>query len=824
MAYLCFVCELQSATISGHCMHIRLMHPTVNLSKYYCCHCPKTYETLQCLRKHLKSKHPDDQPLLAQPVHEPEPELVEPGVVVNIDEVDFFNEENLENEVVNNVNLPGQPSVEAFQTALYDCTLVLAAKLYSVPSLNRSRIQEILNLTSDFTSSGFLDVLENKVNFMLRDYQGPQKDLHDLKCMFSSMHESLLGLETERKRLNAFKDSNCFVQPEAFYIGVGEVLKFVNGQRTRIPVNLNGQYINVPSVLKKFFELPGVFQATINNIQKLQNSETFTNLIQSPLWEKIERECFPNRLVIPLVFYFDDAEPNNQTGSHSGDNSLGLIYYFVPCLPQHLLSQLEYIFVASVFLTDHQKRRNEETFRILVNDLKMLETTCIEIQINDVIHTVFFAVALIIGDNKGVNGITGFVECFRANHFCRLCKVHRDVTETQTRENIHMLRDPLNYDADVTLDDVPSTGIKRKCIWNELLSYHCTVNRALDLMHDFFEGICHYDLSLILLCLIDRQYFTLETLNDRVKFFDFGIESGNRVTLITMEHLRKDKFKMSASEMFCFARNLGLMIGDLVPEGNEYWSLYIKLVEILDIVTAPFFERDSAVYLTTLIAEHHQIYLNVFNQRLKPKFHLALHIPRIMLDIGPLINVWCMRMEGKHRPVVKIPANSQPNRVNPPLTIAMRYSLSLAAKFLGEKSFPPEVIFHTDESLLRNAVNFNDFREVLPDGYADGISVKNVNICGTLYDTGMVLVFTYQHDLPVFGRIEHFVKPLGEEKCFFILKAYKTVGYSDHMHCFAVRPPNAHYFISYDDLVSFYPTKCRVGCDNNLYITFRHVL
>ncbi|KAK3923519.1 Sulfate adenylyltransferase, partial [Frankliniella fusca] len=162
---------------------------------------------------------------------------------------------------------------------------------------------------------------------------------------------------------------------------------------------------------------------------------------------------------------------------------------------------------------------------------------------------------------------------------------------------------------------------------------------------------------------------------------------------------------------------------------------------------------------------------------------VALHIPRIMRNIGPLINVWCMRMEGKHMPVVKIPANSQPNSVNPPLTIAMRYSPSLAAKFLGEKSFPPEVIFHTDESLLRNAENFNDFRDVLPDGYADGISVKNVNICGTLYDTGMALVFTYQHDLPVFGRIEHFVKPLGEEKCFFVLKAYKTVGYSNHKFC-----------------------------------------
>ncbi|KAE8746835.1 hypothetical protein FOCC_FOCC006474 [Frankliniella occidentalis] len=92
-----------------------------------------------------------------------------------------------------------------------------------------------------------------------------------------------------------------------------------------------------------------------------------------------------------------------------------------------------------------------------------------------------------------------------------------------------------------------------------------------------------------------------------------------------------------------------------------------------------------------------------------------------------------MRMEGKHRPIVKIPANSQPNRVNPPLTIAMR-----------------------------------DFLDILSDGNADGMSVESVNICGTSYDKGIALAFSYQHDLPVFGKIEQFVKPLWEDKCFLL--------------------------------------------------------
>lgn len=350
MPYSCFMCEVQSETVAGHCLHIRFMHSATILT-FYCCHCPKVYSTLQCLRKHLNEKHPDNQPpRVVPPVHVPvEAEPNEPELDV------FLNEELDFNVNVEPINVP-EPSVQDFQMAIYESSLALAAKLYSDPSLNRARIQDILNLSSDFMSSGFLDVVENKLNFMLRDYQGPQKDIDDIRLMFSSMHDSLKGLNTERQRLNAFKDSNCYVEPQSFYIGVGEVLKLINGERTRVNIDLTGQYIKIPLILKKFFQLPGVFHATLDNIQKLKNSDKFTNIVQSPLWERIERELFDGKIVIPLVLYFDDAEPDNQTGSHSGDHSLGLLYYFIPCLPQHLLSQLEYIFVASIFLRIRQIR------------------------------------------------------------------------------------------------------------------------------------------------------------------------------------------------------------------------------------------------------------------------------------------------------------------------------------------------------------------------------------------------------------------------------------------------------------------------------------
>lgn len=106
---------------------------------------------------------------------------------------------------------------------------------------------------------------------------------------------------------------------------------------------------------------------------------------------------------------------------------------------------------------------------------------------------------------------------------------------------------------------------------------------------------------------------------------------------------------MSASELWCFAKYLGLIIGDLVPKDSEIWELYIILNKILNIVTAESIGPDCHIILKSLIDEHHQLYMKVMDTNLKPKHHHLLHYPMVMKKVGPLINIWSMRYEAKHR-------------------------------------------------------------------------------------------------------------------------------------------------------------------------------
>jgi len=220
-----------------------------------------------------------------------------------------------------------------------------------------------------------------------------------------------------------------------------------------------------------------------------------------------------------------------------------------------------------------------------------------------------------------------------------MCKQHRDEMATTTVVDHSILRTLQSYSDDVNMQALEMTGIKQKCVWEAIPSFSFISSICFDIMHDLFEGVCSYDLALIIRHLVYfKKFLSLETLNNRIFYFDYGpTESGNAVPRINREHLLSGKLKFSATEMLCFVRYFGLMIGDLIPNEDDCWLLYIKLKSIVDIVTAPYVNIRSLNYLATLISEHHKMYLSAFpDMTLKPKHHYMLHYRQIMRNVGPL--------------------------------------------------------------------------------------------------------------------------------------------------------------------------------------------
>ena len=88
-----------------------------------------------------------------------------------------------------------------------------------------------------------------------------------------------------------------------------------------------------------------------------------------------------------------------------------------------------------------------------------------------------------------------------------------------------------------------------------------------------------------------------------------------------------------ASQMNLFGHILPLLIGDLIPDDDQYWELSLKLMDIVDILFSPKTSDDYAAYLSTLIYEHHHDFRRLYPDcTIIPKMHFMIHMPRLMIQ------------------------------------------------------------------------------------------------------------------------------------------------------------------------------------------------
>lgn len=333
------------------------------------------------------------------------------------------------------------------------------------------------------------------------------------------------------------------------------------------------------------------------------------------------------------------------------------------------------------------------------------------------------------------------------------------------------------------------------CVWDAIPSFSFILSICFDIMHDLLEGICSYDLTLIIYNLLYvKKYLSLDTLNNQIFYFDYGpTESGNAVPCINKEHLLSGKLRFSFTEMLYFVRYFGLMIGDLIPKEDDCWLLYVKLKSIVDIVIAPYVNIRSLNYLATLISEHHEMYLTISAfpyMTLKPKHHYMLHYPQIMRDVGPLWFVCCLRWEAKHRPF-KQAARATNSRRNLPLTLAIKHQLNVCARFLSKRFLSDKFSFGVSEEVnVLNIKNNIFLNHVLPPNINKKITIFLwVRIFGTLFKKTMCVAVRYNEDnLPIFGQIEFIIYRTELNNVFFLLTMYMfdTISYDEHLCSFEV--------------------------------------
>ncbi|XP_055902990.1 uncharacterized protein LOC129939135 [Eupeodes corollae] len=570
-------------------------------------------------------------------------------------------------------------------------------KLFSMDNLSRKDAVRIIGMFKETIHEPIL----NSLKILCTKPNRPIEDRLHFSALILSLEKQFEYCSTDHQLIQWLTANEYFCVATEFTIH--EELKNVyrNGINCHEEQTTTGVLLPLEFQFQKFFEKNDLLIKTIDNINRILSDESNTShYIKRKAWQH-KRNLFPaNEIIIPYFVYMDDAEINNPLGSHA--DPISFVYYSFPVTPDQ-----SDIFLAALFKSrDYKMFGNKKCLHSLVNKMIFLEKNGIEISTSQGIKKVYFVLGLLIGDNLGLNAMLGFSSC-SSNYFCRFCKLSKKETCVMPCEVKHMLRNRKNYSEDVATNDYKKTGIHEDSVFNSIPSFHVTYNYSIDVMHDIFEGICHYNICHIIRYILDMKFFSdLQSLNDRINSFNYGeIEIGNiSLSPITNDNLKNMHLKKTAREMMAFIFYFPLMVADRIPEKDEVWIFFLNFLEIVEILLYFNISNDLIEHLAELIRQYHLDYVRLFNDTLKPKHHFMVHYPLVIRKSGVPRNFWCFQFEAKHKEFKKY-ARVINSRRKIPITLSFKFQLKFAHFLLNETS--PEIVSFADCHMQNTC--FSDF-------------------------------------------------------------------------------------------------------------------
>lgn len=728
---ICFICQKTFQNLDILVKHLKLFHCMKTNSLYTCRNCSgfQHFQNISTFKKHMKIKHFKEN-LLSNPkkTKENSTNVIQNNTynyIENKSTIETTANENTINDSSNEMN------IDTIEQYIHNIRMAAVKFNLSLHNFNNFNVKDIFTIQN----SVYDNILKAVSSFLTLYLSSKILDpnlLSDVKGIISAINNPFVYCKTEYSLTDHLTKNDLINKLDQFTINNEIEERLDVGELTYGENHSKGTLISLHFQFRKIFEKESNLNDSLEAIRKWENdSSSISNFVQGDLWKK-KKSLYPNKIVMPYFLYFDDAEINNPLGSHATVHSIGAVYYSFPLLKN--TSKLSNIFIAGFLKSsDLKSYGNDPCFYQLIDNIIDLEKNGILIKTHTGSYiTVHFILGIILGDNLGLNTILDFSKSFSANHFCRFCKEPKISTQYLCEENIDTLRNKTNYDNDLQLQDFTKTGINKRSIFNSIMTFHAVENFSVDIMHDIFEGICHYNMSHIILHYIENNVFTLEMLNNRKQLFNYGSsEVGNLSGVIKSDHLKKKHLKMSAREMMTFVHHFSLMVGDFVPENDDIWSFYILFLNIIDSLTSSTFNEDSIILLQHQIKEHNTKFIELFGDTLKPKYHILTHYPTIIRQSGPPKHFWSFRFEAKHREL-KMYCRSTNSRRNIPYTLAKKFEYKFANFIISPQV--KELII--TENFKRESI----FKEFLNTNFrTESSSYSQIQFNGTIYKIGLIL-------------------------------------------------------------------------------------
>ena len=605
--------------------------------------------------------------------------------------------------------------------------------------------------------------------------------------------------------------------------------QFSGPKRRKVRKTDNFYYIPLLDTLKTLLTVNDI-QAEVLNSHQCENNE-LRDFCDGQLFHS-HPLFMSEKNALQIIGYYDELEVVNPIGSYVSKHKLGCLFFTLGNIRPQYRSSLKAINLVAVGKYEDIRNYGIDAFLSpFVDDLKTLFCDGIEIKFGDRLCTVFGGLLAFLADNLAAHAVGGFKESMSfALRICRTCMITPQESQATFSESMCQLRTPekhfkqcLMLEGALGSHYSTNFGINRRSILEDVPGFSVATGIPHDIMHDLFEGVVPYELKLLICYCVQKKYFSIDTLNERIERFDFVHD---KPSMIDCNLCRTTtKIRQSASQMMTLSRHFPILIGDRVPESDEHWSSFLLLLKICNIALTPICTYDTVPYLRILIEEKLSSFKILYPEsRLIPKFHYMLHYPTQIEQFGPLIHSWTMRQESKLSFVKRV--SRRGNFKNIPQTVAKKHQLWQCYKIQLESSYlhnPYECSPKTTACILQ-AEDEHVIQEVIRlfpsvDSSSEILHPDWVKNQSSLYRKGVFILLKYDDMSPEFGKIIDILYL--NDTVIFSLKVFISVVFVSHYNCHMIRATPSLVALSLD-MLSFsrplYSQHTFLAADKELYI------
>ena len=119
------------------------------------------------------------------------------------------------------------------------------------------------------------------------------------------------------------------------------------------------------------------------------------------------------------------------------------------------------------------------------------------------------------------------------------------------------------------------------------------------------------------------------------------------------------------------------------------YKCMVKLAEIVSIVISPAFNDDMITQLHRLLHEHHRLFRHEYGKwEVSVNYHMVLHLPDIIADLGPPHNYWCFGYERLNGVLAGVPNSNR----NVEVEVANRFIRDACCSFTDTPNVDPSTI------------------------------------------------------------------------------------------------------------------------------------